>query len=222
MNYIDQVVKFIEKNTAGSTISSGGGGEDYQDPFTGASRYRASSSSSGPSSSFSDPFTGGSRYVPSAPAPGPSLYNDSFTPPGRPAPQPAAATVPAARSQFPIVRLNTHSGGTILTGCGRPTKSLPRVHPILVGCARNYLRRTRRCTTSPYALSPLLPFPRVMTGTIRAHSHWRCIPKKRKQSKRSFHIWDTSSPGIRRRSPSRQRISRLWRNYWTDGCLETA
>ena len=33
MSYIDQVVKFIEQNTAG--VQLGTGGEEYQDPFTG-------------------------------------------------------------------------------------------------------------------------------------------------------------------------------------------
>lgn len=33
MTYIDEVVKFIEKNTAGVNI--GTGGEDYVDPYTG-------------------------------------------------------------------------------------------------------------------------------------------------------------------------------------------
>jgi phospholipase A-2-activating protein len=33
LTYIDEVVKFIEKNTAGVNI--GGGGDEYSDPFTG-------------------------------------------------------------------------------------------------------------------------------------------------------------------------------------------
>lgn len=34
LSYLDEVVKFIEKNTAG--ISLGGGGNQYSDPYTGA------------------------------------------------------------------------------------------------------------------------------------------------------------------------------------------
>ena len=33
MSYLDEVVRFIEKNTAG--VSLGGGGSQYSDPFTG-------------------------------------------------------------------------------------------------------------------------------------------------------------------------------------------
>ncbi|KAG9318622.1 WD40-repeat-containing domain protein [Chiua virens] len=62
MNYIDEIVRFIEKNTAGVKL-----GEDssYVDPFTGASRYQPSAGhppSSAPASTFVDPFTGASRY----------------------------------------------------------------------------------------------------------------------------------------------------------------
>ncbi|KAI0312500.1 WD40-repeat-containing domain protein [Amylostereum chailletii] len=115
MNYLDQVVQFIEKNTAGVTVGSGGG-EEYQDPFTGASRYRASSDAPASASTYSDPFTGGSRYTPSAPTtPGPSLYNDSFTGPGRYVP-PATAPEPAARSQFPLTDKVASRGTSNLNG----------------------------------------------------------------------------------------------------------
>jgi phospholipase A-2-activating protein len=33
MSYLDEVVRFIEKNTAG--VSLGGGGGQYSDPYTG-------------------------------------------------------------------------------------------------------------------------------------------------------------------------------------------
>ncbi|KAG6376286.1 WD40-repeat-containing domain protein [Boletus reticuloceps] len=62
MNYIDEVVRFIEKNTAGVNLGSD---SDYVDPFTGASRYQPStrpSSSTVPTSTHVDPFTGASRY----------------------------------------------------------------------------------------------------------------------------------------------------------------
>jgi hypothetical protein len=35
MSYLDEVVRFIEKNTAG--VSLGGGGAEYSDPYTGKS-----------------------------------------------------------------------------------------------------------------------------------------------------------------------------------------
>jgi hypothetical protein len=80
-SYIDEVVKFIERNTAG--VQLGGGANEYVDPYTGASRYTSNSSSVPttalqPSSAYMDPFTGASRYsgaasssasAPAAPAP---------------------------------------------------------------------------------------------------------------------------------------------------------
>ncbi|KAI0273434.1 phospholipase A-2-activating protein [Gloeopeniophorella convolvens] len=67
LTYVDQVVQFIEKNAGGVNL---GGNEEYMDPFTGASRYRASgpAPSVPPGSTFSDPYTGGSRYISSGPA----------------------------------------------------------------------------------------------------------------------------------------------------------
>lgn len=92
-SYVDQVVQFIEKNTAGVTL--GGGNDDYVDPFTGkvlpileeklfaetrsgASRYRSSASSvpTGPASSYVDPYTGASRYS-GAPQPDPVVPKSS-------------------------------------------------------------------------------------------------------------------------------------------------
>ncbi|KAF8623553.1 hypothetical protein AX15_006324 [Amanita polypyramis BW_CC] len=63
LSYIDQVVRFIEKNTAGVSL---GGSTEYIDPYTGASRYRSIPSpvtSPAPTSSFADPFTGASRHT---------------------------------------------------------------------------------------------------------------------------------------------------------------
>ncbi|THG97700.1 hypothetical protein EW026_g4355 [Hermanssonia centrifuga] len=55
-SYLDEVVRFIEKNTAGVNIGSGGG--EFVDPFTGASRYQASqTTSTGGSQDYMDPFT---------------------------------------------------------------------------------------------------------------------------------------------------------------------
>ncbi|KAG1823274.1 WD40-repeat-containing domain protein [Suillus variegatus] len=72
LNYIDEVVKFIEKNTAGVNL---GASNEYVDPYTGASRYQtaATSAAPAPSAAYMDPFTGAARYsgapVPTPPVP---------------------------------------------------------------------------------------------------------------------------------------------------------
>lgn len=59
-SYVDEVVRFIEKNTGGATL----GGQGGLDPYTGTSSYRSSGPApqhSAPSSSFSgDPWSRGS------------------------------------------------------------------------------------------------------------------------------------------------------------------
>ena len=73
MTYLDEVVKFIEKNTGGVSL---GGGAQYSDPFTGmnlpvlgyegrahrvigASRYQPAQAAGGNrGQDFMDPFTG--------------------------------------------------------------------------------------------------------------------------------------------------------------------
>ncbi|KAF8891244.1 phospholipase A-2-activating protein [Infundibulicybe gibba] len=112
LTYIDEVVKFIEKNTAGVNI--GTAGEEYVDPYTGASRYRSSTNSSNPApaSTYMDPYTGASRYsgasqsepavqtTPSSQA----SYMDPFTGasrysgPTKPTPAPTANIVPVSTS----------------------------------------------------------------------------------------------------------------------------
>ncbi|KAF8516963.1 phospholipase A-2-activating protein [Hysterangium stoloniferum] len=60
--YIDEVVKFIEKNTSAVSL---GATNDYVDPYTaGASRYRGAGTAAGVGNqgTFVDPFTGASRY----------------------------------------------------------------------------------------------------------------------------------------------------------------
>lgn len=70
-NYIDEVVKFIEKNTSGVNL---GASNEYVDPYTGASRYQATTSSAAPapSTAYMDPFTGAARYS-GAPTPTPPV-----------------------------------------------------------------------------------------------------------------------------------------------------
>jgi phospholipase A-2-activating protein len=68
LTYIDEVVRFIEKNTAGVNI--GTAGNDYVDPYTGASRYQSNASSVPTptnASTYADPYTGASRYSGGAP-----------------------------------------------------------------------------------------------------------------------------------------------------------
>ncbi|QRV87354.1 ubiquitin homeostasis protein lub1 [Ceratobasidium sp. AG-Ba] len=86
LSYIDQVVSFIEKNTAGTKIQSSG---DFVDPYTGASRYQAPPGAATPSSNsnaYVDPFTGASRYAP--------MSSPSPAAPTPPPPKPANSILP--------------------------------------------------------------------------------------------------------------------------------
>ncbi|KAI8880183.1 phospholipase A-2-activating protein [Backusella circina FSU 941] len=80
-SFLDQVADFIIKNTGNTNL---GGGEAYQDPFTGGGSYRPGQSSGTVSSgaTYSDPFTGGGSYRPSQPNPmggSTTAYSDPFT-----------------------------------------------------------------------------------------------------------------------------------------------
>ncbi|KAH7073421.1 PLAA family ubiquitin binding-domain-containing protein, partial [Auriculariales sp. MPI-PUGE-AT-0066] len=74
LTYLDEVVRFIEKNTAGVTL--GASSNDFVDPYTGRSAYRAGSA---PSTTFTqgggnpDPFTGASSRRPPAATAKPKL-----------------------------------------------------------------------------------------------------------------------------------------------------
>ncbi|KAN0065121.1 hypothetical protein ACQY0O_001618 [Thecaphora frezii] len=57
--YIEQVVRFIDKNTEGVSI---GASSSYVDPFTGASRYTAAPNAAPPSAPAAAP-TGGGQYT---------------------------------------------------------------------------------------------------------------------------------------------------------------
>lgn len=65
LEYMDQVINFIDKSTAGVTL--GAASNEYVDPYTGASRYTgggAGSTPAAPSGGFTgDPYTGGGRSV---------------------------------------------------------------------------------------------------------------------------------------------------------------
>ncbi|OSD08506.1 phospholipase A-2-activating protein [Trametes coccinea BRFM310] len=85
LSYLDEVVRFIEKNTAGTTIGASAG-EQFADPYTGAARYQpAQAAGAAGGSEFMDPFTGASRYR--APA-------TVATPPPPPPPQPSTGGDP--------------------------------------------------------------------------------------------------------------------------------
>jgi phospholipase A-2-activating protein len=84
--YAEQVVDFIQKNTGGVQLGTGGGSSDYVDPFTGGSRYtgggvQPGGGSSSGGGSGGDPFTGGSRYTGGGAQPGQSFSGggDPFT-----------------------------------------------------------------------------------------------------------------------------------------------
>ena len=109
MSYLDEVVRFIEKNTAG--VSLGGGGGQYSDPYTGTdsfmdvfevfpdivpvceggSRYQPPTGSVSSSNAGGDPFTGASRYQPTTntSAPPHTGGGDPFTGVSRHQPSPA-------------------------------------------------------------------------------------------------------------------------------------
>ncbi|KAL0565642.1 WD repeat protein Lub1 [Marasmius crinis-equi] len=102
LNYIDEVVKFIEKNTAG--VQLGTGGDEYADPFTGATRYRSSGGASQtPSGGYMDPFTGASRYT------------------GTPSNSQSSSTGPASTYQDPFTGASRYSG----TPVSQPTSPPP-------------------------------------------------------------------------------------------------
>ncbi|PCH37882.1 phospholipase A-2-activating protein [Wolfiporia cocos MD-104 SS10] len=114
LTYLDEVAKFIEKNTGGVNLATGG--NQFADPFTGASRYQPQqSASSAAATEYMDPFTGASRYrsTPSSPPPtthsvssgpdpwtGASRYSGAAHSASAPASQPA----PAARAKIVPVR----------------------------------------------------------------------------------------------------------------------
>ncbi|KAF8197500.1 phospholipase A-2-activating protein [Pholiota molesta] len=113
LTYLDQVVNFIEKSTAGVNI--GTGGEEYVDPFTGASRYRAAPSTAPAAggSQYVDPFTGSSRYVasPQSGTPGTQSqsYADPFTGASRYSGTPSATpSAPSAAKILPVVFKTCH------------------------------------------------------------------------------------------------------------------
>ncbi|CAK5265205.1 unnamed protein product [Mycena citricolor] len=105
-NHLNTIVEYIYQNTGGQTL--GGGGEQYSDPFTGATRYQsnAASGGSGPAASYVDPYTGASRYVSStsssASAPS-SAYMDPYTGASRYSGQPAPAK-PVVNSILPYLQ----------------------------------------------------------------------------------------------------------------------
>ncbi|KAJ7461585.1 phospholipase A-2-activating protein [Mycena latifolia] len=107
LNHVNTIVEYIYQNTPGQTLGTGGG-EQYVDPYTGASRYQSSTAAApaAPASSYMDPYTGASRYTgaptPAAAAPA-SNFMDPYTGASRysGAPPPAAAK---AASILPVLQ----------------------------------------------------------------------------------------------------------------------
>ncbi|KAG8701811.1 hypothetical protein FRC09_005119 [Ceratobasidium sp. 395] len=105
MEYIDQVVSFIEKNAGGVKVQSA---QEFVDPYTGASRYQASPSPAQTSNanSYVDPFTGANRYAPPsstpinvAPTPPPPKPTNSILPVKMPLAF-KQANIPAMETKF--------------------------------------------------------------------------------------------------------------------------
>ncbi|KAJ8700517.1 WD repeat protein Lub1 [Pleurotus ostreatus] len=112
LTYLDEVVRFIERNTAGVNI--GTSGSEYVDPYTGASRYQSSvpSAPQADTSMYVDPYTGASRYTgtpASAPSSTPATnYMDPFTGASRYSGAPAPAQVaPVAPAILPVPKAIT-------------------------------------------------------------------------------------------------------------------
>ncbi|KAG9123458.1 hypothetical protein FRC07_014916, partial [Ceratobasidium sp. 392] len=104
MEYLDQVVSFIEKNSGGVKVQSG---QDFVDPYTGASRYQAPPSTGTQSSnanSYVDPFTGANRYAPPSSTP---TYAAPTPPPPKPANSILPVKMPLAFKQANIPAMET-------------------------------------------------------------------------------------------------------------------
>ncbi|KDQ61148.1 hypothetical protein JAAARDRAFT_573658 [Jaapia argillacea MUCL 33604] len=139
LNYIDEVVKFIEKNTGG--VNLGVGGNEFVDPYTGATRYTGTggSSANAPQQSYGDPYTGASRYTGTggSPASAPQQsYGDPYTGASRYSGSPAPApTPPTSQSSFsdPFTGASRYSGAasipTPAPAATPPAASSPAILP---------------------------------------------------------------------------------------------
>ncbi|KZP01155.1 phospholipase A-2-activating protein [Calocera viscosa TUFC12733] len=149
-SYLDQVVQFIEKNTSGVNIGSN---DQYQDPFTGAGRYRPGSPAPARAgNNYADPFTGAGAYRSSNAEPAPTASSqlvDPFTGSSAystaPAPRPAGilpvrtpltfkqANVAAVRTK--VQQLNdtvkNSAGSSTLQISSEENKALARVFDYL-------------------------------------------------------------------------------------------
>lgn len=57
LGYMDEVVRFIDQNTASAQASQPN--QQYVDPYTGASRYQSSATpAAAANTTYNDPFTG--------------------------------------------------------------------------------------------------------------------------------------------------------------------
>ncbi|KAG6909638.1 hypothetical protein DXG01_016420 [Tephrocybe rancida] len=182
LTYIDEVVKFIEKNTTGVNI--GTGGEEYVDPYTGASRYRGSApAASAPASSYQDPYTGASRYTgapqaPTSSAPN-SEYMDPFTGASRysGAPQPPAPVV--AATILPVRKFITFKQANVTAMQGKLQQFDEALqHEISTSSLAMYPDESSRVEEAFDFLSAATAAPprRTTTPLSAAHIEAACFP----------------------------------------------
>ncbi|KAJ7940186.1 phospholipase A-2-activating protein [Mycena leptocephala] len=110
LSHVNTIVEYIYQNTPGQTL--GGGGEQYVDPYTGASRYQSGGASgpAAPASSYMDPYTGASRYTGA----------------------PAAAAAPASSYMDPYTGASRYSGASQPAAPAKPAGVLPVLQPVLL------------------------------------------------------------------------------------------
>ncbi|KAJ6531209.1 WD40-repeat-containing domain protein [Mycena capillaripes] len=111
LTHVPTIVDYIYQNTPGQNLG-GAGGNQYVDPYTGASRYQSSTASAptAPASSYMDPYTGASRYT------------------GAPAPTAAA---PSSSYMDPYTGASRYSGAS-QPAPAKPAGVLPMLQPVLL------------------------------------------------------------------------------------------
>ncbi|KAF8509690.1 WD40-repeat-containing domain protein [Gautieria morchelliformis] len=138
LTYIDQVVNFIEKNTAGVSI---GTSNQFVDPYTGNSRYQSTGNSSdhpaGNASTYVDPFTGASRYS-GAPSQA----------------QPPPAPIPFKQANVPAMRNKTYQINDALS-MEISTSALAISSQEMYSVDQSFDYLTCATSTPPRAASPL-------------------------------------------------------------------
>ncbi|KAJ7161499.1 phospholipase A-2-activating protein [Mycena crocata] len=113
LSHVNTIVDYIYQNTPGQNLGTGSGGEQYVDPYTGASRYQSSAASTpaASASSYMDPYTGASRYT-AAPVP--------------------AASAPSSSYMDPYTGASRYSGAPQAAAPAKPAGILPMLQPVLL------------------------------------------------------------------------------------------